>query len=88
MTSLKSATSKASASADEASTLGDWDEHEERRLVRKIDFRCLVRRFSRRPDASLLSRVHIASVNDCTFTPFPLQAVGQRGRLTIHIIIT
>jgi len=60
MTSLKSANSKASASVpDEASTLGDWDDREERRLVRKIDFRCLVSRFSRSPDACLLkSRSH------------------------------
>ena len=43
MTSLKSANSKGSASVpDEASTLGDWDDREERRLVRKIDARCLV----------------------------------------------
>ena len=59
MTSIKSATSKASASVpDEASTLGDWDDHEERRLVRKIDFRCLVSRFSRFSDPWFLSRVH------------------------------
>ena len=48
MTSLKSAASRASASLpDEASTLGDWDDNEERRLVRKIDIRCLVSCFSR-----------------------------------------
>lgn len=59
MASVGSTNSKASASVpDEASTLGDWDEHEERRLVRKIDFRCLVGRFYRSPDAWLLSRVH------------------------------
>jgi hypothetical protein len=52
MTSTKSTNSKASPSApDEASTLGDWDEREERRLVRKIDLRCLVGRFSRSFDA-------------------------------------
>ena len=45
MTSLESANSKGSASVpDEASTLGDWDDREERRLVRKIDARCLVSR--------------------------------------------
>lgn len=48
MTSTKSINSKASPPApDEASTLGDWDDREERRLVRKIDFRCLVGRSSR-----------------------------------------
>lgn len=53
MTSVRSTNSKsASASVpDEASTLGDWDYREERRLVRKIDFRCLVSRFSRSVDA-------------------------------------
>lgn len=43
MTSVDSTHSKASASfPDDGSTLGDWDDHEERRLVRKIDARCLV----------------------------------------------
>ena len=61
MTSIKSANSRTSASVpDETSTLGDWDDREERRLVRKIDFRCLVSRFFRSPDASLLSRVHFS----------------------------
>ena len=46
MTSLKSTNTKASASAqDDVSALGDWDDREERRLVRKMDFRCLVGRF-------------------------------------------
>lgn len=59
MTSIESTNSKASASTpDEASTLGDWDDNEECRLVRKIDFRCLVGRFYHSFDAWLLSRVH------------------------------
>ena len=46
MTSVKSTNSKASASVpDETSTLGDWDDQEERRLVLKIDFLCLVSTF-------------------------------------------
>lgn len=59
MTSTESNDSKVPASApDEASTLGDWDDHEERRLVRKIDFRCLVSRFLRSSDAWLLIRLY------------------------------
>ena len=51
MASIKSSNSKSASVPDEASTLGDWDDHEERRLVRKIDFRCLVSRFPRSSDA-------------------------------------
>jgi len=53
MTSIRSANSKSPSASvpDETSTLGDWDDREERRLVRKIDFRCLVSRFSRSADA-------------------------------------
>jgi hypothetical protein len=76
MTSLKSANSNASGSVpDEVSTLGDWDDREERRLVRKIDFRCLVGRFPRSSDAWLIIRLHTACVDDCTFPPFPFQVV-------------
>jgi len=47
MSTLKSTNSEGSAPVpDDASILGDWDGREERRLVRKIDARCLVSWFS------------------------------------------